>query len=103
MFNPMQLKALMKNLKTKQINAKRVVFELEDKKLIIENPQIIEMEFANQKTYQIIGNAKEESNISEEDIKLLSKKANVSLEEAKKALEETNGDLAEALLKLTKT
>lgn len=98
----MQLKALMKNLKTKQINAKKVVFELEDKKLVIENPQIIEMQFGGQTTYQIIGNAKEEADIPEEDIKLLAEKANVSPEEAKKALLKTNGDLAEALSMLKK-
>ena len=55
--------------------------------------------------YQIMGNdieevIKEDSKISEEDVLLVSQQANVSLEIAKNSLEESNGDLAQAILKL---
>jgi len=53
-----------------------------------------------QKTLQITGDISEESNILEEDIKTVSKQAEVSEEVAKKTLEETEGDLAEAIIKL---
>ena len=55
--------------------------------------------------YQIMGNdteeiLKEESKISEEDVLLVSQQANVSEEVARNALEESDGDLAQAILKL---
>ena len=42
-----------------------------------------------------------ETDILAEDIELIASQANVSLEEAENALKETNGDLAEAILKLS--
>ena len=55
-----------------------------------------------QETFQISGEISEGSGISEEDILTVSDKAEVSEEEARKALEETDGDLAEAIMKLQK-
>ena len=43
---------------------------------------------------------KEESKISEEDVLLVSQQANVSEEVARNALKESDGDLAQAILKL---
>ena len=43
---------------------------------------------------------KEESKISEEDVLLVSQQADVSEEVARNALEESDGDLAQAILKL---
>ena len=42
----------------------------------------------------------EELIIPDEDIEMVANQANVSEDEAKAALEDTNGDLAEAILKL---
>ena len=54
-----------------------------------------------QETWQVAGEAHEESlGISEEDIKLVMEKTGTTREKAKKALEET-GDIAEAIVKLS--
>ena len=58
-----------------------------------------------QETYQVTGKAHEvaideELVIPDEDIEMVANQANVSEDEAKAALEDTNGDLAEAILKL---
>ncbi len=60
---------------------------------------------AAQETYQVTGKAHEvaideELVIPDEDIEMVANQANVSEDEAKAALEDTNGDLAEAILKL---
>jgi len=57
-----------------------------------------------QETWQIMGDVKEEdesSGVREDDIKLVMEKTGKGDEEAKKALEETNGDIAEAIVKLS--
>jgi nascent polypeptide-associated complex subunit alpha len=101
-MDPRRMKMLMKQMgiKNEEIDAKRVIFELDGKRLVIENPSVSAIEMQGQKTYTVAGNAKEESSIPEEDIKMVSEQASVSAEEAKKSLEETNGDIAEAIAKL---
>ncbi len=99
-MNPTQMKSLMKQLgiKSQDLKAKKAVFELDDKLLVIDNPQITLIEMQGVKTFQVIGEAKEESKgFPEDDIKLVAEQANVSLEEAKKALQKTNGDIAQAI------
>ena len=59
------------------------------------------MEAQGQKTYQIIGNPEiKDRGVPEEDIKLVMEKTGKSREEAEKALKESNGDIAEAIMKL---
>ena len=91
----------MKELK----NVKEVIIRLEDKELVIPNAEVSLMNVMGQETYQVSGNAveveiEEELVIPQEDIEMVANQANVSEEEAEKALIETNGDLAEAILKL---
>ncbi len=103
-INPKQMQAMMKQfgIKTEEINAKRVIFELEDKKLVIEEPQVSAMIVQGQKTYTVIGKETTEESVPEQDIKMVSEQAKCSPAEAKKALEETNGNIAEAIIKLKK-
>ncbi|MFQ6050288.1 MAG: nascent polypeptide-associated complex protein [Candidatus Hydrothermarchaeota archaeon] len=113
MFNidPRQLGKMKKMMKKmgiemKEIHAEEAIIRLKEKELIIKNPQIILTEGMGQKSYQITGDVIEkeiekESEISEEDIKIVCEQAGVTEEVAKKALEEANGDLAEAIMKLT--
>lgn len=104
-INPRQIQNMMKSMgiKTEEIDAERVVFELRDKKLVIENPKITVMDVQGQKTYTVMGNAAEEKNgVPEEDIKMVASSAGVSEKKAKEALEKTNGDIAEAISLLKK-
>ncbi|UXD21111.1 NagC family transcriptional regulator [Ignicoccus pacificus DSM 13166] len=94
-------------------DARRVIIETDEEKIIIEDPKVIEIEIpGNPKAYQVVAPEvkvvkKEEEEkkeveveISEEDIKLVAEETGCSEEEARKALEETKGDIAEAIVKL---
>jgi len=88
-------------LRVEEIKAKRVVIEQEDgTKLVFENPQVVKTVMQGQTAYQIVGTPKVEEDIREEDIELVMQKTGASREEAVKALKESNGDIAEAILKL---
>ena len=102
-MNPAQMKKMMNQLgiKSEDLDVKRVVFELEGKKLVINNPQVNVINMQGTKTYSVMGDAQEEAGeLPNEDIQMVAEQASVSQEEAKKALEEANGDLAEAISKL---
>jgi len=89
---------------------KEVVIELEDKRLIIEDPQVVVMTLQDQTIIQVVGTIREEEakaevpeeeiTISDEDVQLVASQTGVSLEEAKRALIETKGDLAQAIMLL---
>lgn len=100
--NPRQMKRMMRQLgmEMEELKAQEVIIRLEDRDIVISNPQVSIIKAMNQKTYQIIGEEKEVQRIPEEDVILVAEQAGVSREEALKALEETGGDLAEAIMKL---
>ena len=112
-MNPRQMNQMMKRLgiNIKEIeNVKKVIIETDSKKYIIDNAEVTIMDAQGQKTYQVTGKARivtqeespEEEAIPKEDIDLVAEQSGKSMTEAKKALEETKGDIAEAILKLTK-
>ncbi len=105
--NPRQMKRMMKKmgLDSDELDAKKVIIETSEKKLVFDAPQVIEMKVQGQHMYQVIGDPREEALegevlIPEEDIELVSNTAGVSKEEAKKALEEADGEPAEAIINL---
>ena len=106
-INPRQMNQMMKILgvNVKEIeNVEKVIIQTGDKEYIFENVEVTIMDAQGQKTYQITGNPKiidRKEEIKEEDIKLVIEQTGKSEEEAIKALEETNGDIAEAIMKLT--
>nr|WP_048816848.1 nascent polypeptide-associated complex protein [Caldisphaera lagunensis] len=111
-MNPKDLKKAMKRLgmEIEEVKAEKVTIdETDGSKLIIEDPQVMIIKAKNQPTMvYVVGEPKkveetkkkEEVSISEEDINLVMEQANVDKETAKKALIESNGDIAEAILKL---
>ena len=103
-MNPKQLEQAMKKLGMKQesIDASEVIIKCGNKNLIIKDPQVVKVNMMGQDSLQITGEIEEELASSEEDITTVSEQAHISKEEARKALEESNGDLAEAILKLQK-
>lgn len=117
-LNPKQLKQMERTMKKMGMNMKeldgveQVVITLKDKEIVIKNAEVSIMNAMGQETYQISGKAEErikgadsdnssEIEISEDDIDLVSSQTGVSKEDAKKALEEANGDLAEAIMRLS--
>jgi len=103
--NPKQMGQMMKRfgIKNAEIDAKEVIIILNNgKKLRIANPQVQSIEMQGNKTYTIAGKEIEEGGVPEEDIQMVAEQTGASKENAKKALEETNGDIAEAIMKLKK-
>ncbi len=88
-------------LRVEEIKAKRVIIEQEDgTKLVFDEPQVMKTVMQGQAAYQVVGKPKVLEGIKEEDIDLVMQKTGASREEAEKALRETNGDIAEAIMRL---
>jgi len=106
-INPRQMNQMMRRLgiSVKNIdNVEKIIIQTDSKEYIFKDAEVSVMEAQGQKTYQIIGNPiiKERSEDTlKEDIKLVMDQTGKSEEKAKKALKETNGDIAEAILKLS--
>tara|TARA_Y100000296_G_C4986278_1_gene163145 strand:- start:166 stop:477 length:312 start_codon:yes stop_codon:yes gene_type:complete len=103
-MDPKKMQAAMKQMGISQedISATKVIIEKDDGKIVIENPSVVKMKVQGQESFQISGDVKEESEeISEQDIKTVMEKTGTNEEEARKTLEKT-GDLAEAILELSK-
>ncbi len=105
-IDPKTLKSVMARLgiSSKELQASKVVIELADKEIVIENPQITLIEAGGAKSFEITGDivekAKEEEavvEIKDEDVQFVADNTGASKEEAKKALEESNGDIAKAI------
>lgn len=105
-MNPAKMKGMMKQMGINQedLDAAKVTIEKTDgSKLVIEPAEVQKITMQGQTSYQVIGEAKEEAGeaFTEDDVKLVAEKTSHSLEEAKSALSETNGDIAEAIMKLS--
>ncbi|MDK6028361.1 nascent polypeptide-associated complex protein [Ignisphaera sp. 4213-co] len=118
--NPRELQKQLKQLKRMGIkidhlqNVQKAVIELQDKRIVIENPEVMVMEFGGQKMFYIAGNIREEElstetvqtmkqvevvnvNMSSEDIQFVAEYLGIGVEEAKKLLIEAKGDIAKAI------
>jgi nascent polypeptide-associated complex subunit alpha len=107
-MNPRKMQQMMKKMGIKQVDipATEVIIKTEDKEIVITEPNVAKVNMMGQETFQITGSIHEREKetkpeISEDDIKTVAEQAKVSLEKAKEAIEEANGDLAEAIMKLT--
>lgn len=98
-----QLKIMMKRMgiNIKELKAKRVVIDTEDKEYVFNNPIVNVMEMKGEKTYQVTGKVEIREKVREEDITLVMEKTGKSREEAMRALEEADGDIAQAILNLS--
>jgi len=102
-IDPKKIAGMMSKMGIKQeeIEAKRVIIEQEDKKIVINNPSVVKIEMQGNESFQISGDISEELGIQEEDIKQVMEKTGKTRLEAEKALKEAEGDLAEAILSLS--
>lgn len=108
-LDPKKMQAMMKQLGIAQeeIDADRVIIEGKNsKKIIIENPSVVKIKMQGQENFQISGDVREEDKETEEDklegdIKTIIEKTGCSENEARKALENADGDLTEAILRLS--
>jgi nascent polypeptide-associated complex subunit alpha len=82
-----------------------VTIRTAEKDLVFKDAEVTIMDARGMKTYQIVGTPVEvarEPSIPEEDIKLVIEQTKVDEEKAINALKETRGDIAAAILKLSK-
>ncbi len=103
-MNPKKIQGMMKKMGINQssLDVKRVIFEMEDSQLIIDDPSVIKINMQGQETYQVSGEAKEESTetFSKEDVEMVIEKTGKSEQEVKETLEKNNGDIAETIMEL---
>ena len=106
-MSPRDVQKAMKNLGIKQeeIDAEAVIIKTADKDLIIRNPKVSRVNMMGQETFQISGEVEEmeresKPDVNEDDMSTVMEQTSCTKEEALEALEESNGNLAEAILKL---
>ena len=107
--DPKQLKKMMDRMgiKSSEIDANRVIIESSEGDIIIDEPQVILIEAQGSKSFQISGSVSEKAKeipkveISDDDIRMVREQSGVDDERlVREALEESNGNIAEAILKL---
>ena len=108
-MNPRKMQQMMKQMGIQQVDipATEVIIKTADKEIIITNPSVAKVNMMGQENFQISGNVEERElstapDISEDDVKTVMEQANVDEETARKAVEDSDGDLAEAIMKLSK-
>ena len=103
-MNPAKMQGMMKKMGISQVNlpVKRVVFEMEDSNLVIDEPSVTKVSMQGQVTFQVAGDAVEEGgeSFSDEDVAMVVEKSGKSRDEVVGALEESDGDIAEAIVSL---
>ena len=106
-INPREMQKAMKRLGIKQeeIEAEEVIIRTPDKNLVIKNPHVAKVNMMGQESLQISGDiievAKDDKpEINDEDISTVIEQTNCSRENALEALQNSNGNLAEAILRL---
>ena len=108
-MNPREMQKAMKRLGIKQeeIDAEIVIIKTAGKDFVINNPQVSKVNMMGQETFQIAGEITEvdkegKAEISNDDVMTVAEQAGCTKDEAILAIEESNGNLAEAILKLQK-
>ena len=106
-MNPRKMQQMMKKMGIAQveIDATEVIIKCPDKEIVITEPNVSKVNAMGQETFQVVGNITEREldttpEINEDDVKTVMDQAKCDEEKAKQVLEETNGDIAEAIMKL---
>lgn len=104
-MNPKKIQGLMKQMGINQeeIDADRVVIEKSDGgKIVVNNPSVQKISMQGNVSFQVAGDVSEgEEGISEKDIKLVMEKTGATEDKARKVLEEVDGEVAEAIMRLS--
>lgn len=106
-MNPKKMKQMMKQLgmQVEQIeDVSQIIITTPKGRYIFDNAEVSAMTMQGVTTYQVSGQARFEPAavlIPDEDVTMVAAQANVSKEKAKEALVATQGDIAEAIVKLS--
>jgi len=109
-IDPRMMKQAMKRMgiEEKELpNVQEVIIRCADKDIVISPAQVSKVAMMGNTSWQVQGNATERSRdtkpeISEDDVQTVMQQTNADKETAKQAIEKNNGDLAAAILELTK-
>jgi len=109
-MNPRQMQRAMKQMGMEQteIPALEVVIKFAEKQWVFRNPSVSSISMMGQESLQLTGDFDVEPldtgklKITPEDIAMVIEQTNCSTQDAKTAIEKANGDIAEAILTLTK-
>ncbi len=105
-IDPRQMRRMMKQLGVQTENmegVEEVRIITSDKEYIFHDAEVTMTVVQGQKTFQIVGEpevAEKEGGIPEEDIRIVMEQTGADRESAKKALEESDGEPAEAIIKI---
>ena len=108
-MNQRQMNQMMRRLgiNIKNIdNVEKVIIQTDSKEYVFDDAEVTIMDAQGQKTFQISGKPvirDRTEDTLKDDIKLVVDQTGKSEKEARKALEEANGDIAEAILKLSES
>jgi len=106
-MNPKKMKQMMKQLgmtMDQLEDVRQVVIYTAKGNYVFEQPEVVSTTMQGMTTYQVSGQPEfqpAEVQIPEEDIIMVTEQTGASPEDARAALKECNGDIAEAILKLT--
>lgn len=94
-----KLKKLMKDVE--KISADKVIIEGE-KRIVIDNPEVMKINMMGKETFQVMGEAREEEKemFSDGDVRLVEEKTGKSEEEVRNVLKNNNGDIAKTIMDL---
>lgn len=107
-INPRKMASMMKQMgiDINEIeNVQEVIIRTSEKDIIFKDAQVTIMDAKGMKTYQVMGTPQEiarEAAIPQEDIQLVMEQTQSSEDDARDALKESKGDIAAAILKLSK-
>jgi nascent polypeptide-associated complex subunit alpha len=98
MFDPRQMEKAMRQMgvKTEEIEATEVVIK-GSKNIVIRNPTVIRTEMKGQTMFQVSGEVREAA-YTDDDVKMVAEKAEISADRAAELLGKTGGDIAEAIM-----
>ena len=108
-LDPRTMAMAMKRMGIKQteIPATEVIIKTADKTFIVHEPVVSKISMMGQESFQVSGKITEQENsvdaeILKDDIQTVIEHTGCTEDEAGEALKSTNGDIAEAILKLKK-
>jgi nascent polypeptide-associated complex subunit alpha len=106
-MNPKKMKQMMKQLgmtMDKIEDVQQVVIYTPKGNYVFEQPEVVSTSMQGMTSYQITGQPEfrpAEVQIPDDDVAMVAEQTGASLEEARAALKESEGDIAEAIIKLT--
>ena len=104
-LNPRQVKKMMgkMGISIREIEeVEEIIIKTKDKNYVFKEAEVTIMGAQGQETYQISGSPVITDNLNQDDIKLVAEKAGATEKEAAQALKETGGDIAQAIINLTR-